>query len=79
MNTNTFFDWTINLDEELFAVIDEKAKKMVVMGGFIELNAVLWIDEENNLQLKPTWDCVITIDAYKKIATIRSAESLNTN
>ncbi len=32
MNTNEFFGWKINLEEELYAVIDENAKKMVVMG-----------------------------------------------
>ena len=48
---------------------------MVVMGGFIELNAVLWVDEEGVLQLKPTWDCVISINAVEKKITIRPAES----
>ena len=75
MNTKTFFDWKINLAEELNAVIDEGAKKMVVMSGFIELSAVLWIDEEGLLQLKPTWDCVICIDAEEKTITIRSADA----
>ncbi|WP_410503324.1 hypothetical protein RIF24_16405 (plasmid) [Exiguobacterium acetylicum] len=75
MKTKTFFDWKINLDEELNAVIDEGAKKMVVMSGFIELSAVLWIDEEGLLQLKPTWDCVISIDAEEKTITIRSADA----
>ncbi|WP_426273276.1 hypothetical protein [Exiguobacterium sp. R-17] len=41
MNENEFFDWKISLDDELYAVIDEKARKMVVMGNFIELTAVL--------------------------------------
>lgn len=75
MKTKTFFDWKINLAEELNAVIDEGAKKMVVMSGFIELSAVLWIDEEGLLQLKPTWDCVISIDAEEKTITIRSADA----
>lgn len=77
MNTNEFFGWKINLEEELYAVIDENAKKMVVMGNFIELTAVLWIDKKGILQLKPTWDCVISIDDKEKIITIRQAEDLN--
>lgn len=77
MNENEFFDWKISLDDELYAVIDEKARKMVVMGNFIELTAVLWLDQKGTLQLKPTWDCVIYIDDAAKQITIRSAESLN--
>ena len=77
MNENEFFDWKISLDDELYAVIDEKARKMVVMGNFIELTAVLWLDQKGILQLKPTWDCVISIDDAAKQITIRSAESLN--
>ncbi|WP_290722201.1 MULTISPECIES: hypothetical protein [Exiguobacterium] len=50
---------------------------MVVMGDFIELTAVLWLDRNDVLQLKPTWDCVISIDDATKQITIRSAESLN--
>lgn len=77
MNVNEFLGWKISLDDELYAVIDEKARKMVVMGNFIELTAVLWLDQKGILQLKPTWDCVISIDDAAKQITIRSAESLN--
>lgn len=77
MSINEFFDWKINLEDELYAVIDEKARKMVVMGDFIELTAVLWLDQNDVLQLKPTWDCVISIDDATKQITIRPAESLN--
>ena len=77
MSGNEFFGWKINLDDELYAVIDERVRKMVVMGKFIELNAVLWLDQNDVLQLKPTWDCVISIDDATKQITIRSAESLN--
>lgn len=77
MNVNEFLGWKISLDDELYAVIDEKARKMVVMGDFIELTAVLWLDQNDVLQLKPTWDCVISIDDAAKQITIRSAESLN--
>lgn len=77
MNVNEFLGWKISLDDELYAVTDEKARKMVVMGDFIELTAVLWLDQNDVLQLKPTWDCVISIDDAAKQITIRSAESLN--
>ncbi|WP_410503131.1 hypothetical protein RIF24_07795 [Exiguobacterium acetylicum] len=77
MSVSEFFGWKINLDDELYAVIDERVRKMVVMGNFIELNAVLWLDQNDVLQLKPTWDCVISIDDATKQITIRSAESLN--
>ncbi|MGX9807825.1 hypothetical protein ACV3PA_11350 [Exiguobacterium acetylicum] len=77
MSVSEFFGWKINLDDELYAVIDERVRKMVVMGDFIELSAVLWLDHNDVLQLKPTWDCVISIDDATKQITIRSAESLN--
>ena len=77
MSISEFFGWKINLDDELYAVIDERVRKMVVMGDFIELSAVLWLDQNDVLQLKPTWDCVISIDDATKQITIRSAESLN--
>jgi len=77
MSVSEFFGWKINLDDELYAVIDERVRKMVVMGDFIELSAVLWLDQNDVLQLKPTWDCVISIDDATKQITIRSAESLN--
>ena len=77
MSVNEFFGWKINLDDELEAVIDERVRKMVVMGNFIELSAVLWLDQNDVLQLKPTWDCVISIDDATKQITIRSAESVN--
>jgi len=35
------------------------------------------LDQNDVLQLKPTWDCVISIDDATKQITIRSAESLN--
>lgn len=77
MSVSEFFGWKINLDDELYAVIDERVRKMVVMGDFIELSAVLWLDQNDVLQLKPTWDCVISIDDATKQITIRSVESLN--
>ena len=66
MKTNNFFGWKLILDENLNPVIDEQNKKMVVIDRSIELNAVIWLDENNVIQLKPTWDCVISIDDKKK-------------
>ncbi|MGI1806876.1 hypothetical protein ACRPK8_14200 [Exiguobacterium sp. TDN 0502] len=77
MSVSEFFGWKINLDDELEAVIDERVRKVVVMGNFIELSAVLWLDQNDVLQLKPTSDCVISIDDATKQITIRSAELLN--
>lgn len=79
MKTNTFFDWTLILDEGLNPVIDEQNKKMVIIDRSIELNAVIWLDEDNVIQLKPTWDCVISIDDKNKAITIRHADFLREN
>ena len=79
MKTNNFFDWKLILDENLNPVIDEQNKKMVVIDRSIELNAVIWLDENNIIQLKPTWDCVISIDDKNKAITIRHADFLKEN
>ncbi|WP_031424808.1 hypothetical protein [Exiguobacterium sp. NG55] len=79
MKTNIFFDWTLILDEGLNPVIDEQNKKMVIIDRSIELNAVIWLDENDLLQLKPTWDCVISIDDKNKTITIRHADFLREN
>ena len=79
MKTNNFFDWKLILDENLNPVIDEQNKKMVVTDRSIELNAVIWLDENNVIQLKPTWDCVISIDDENKAITIRHADFLREN
>lgn len=76
MKTNIFFDWTLILDEGLSPVIDEQNKKMVIIDRSIELNAVIWLDENDVIQLKPTWDCVISIDDKNKAITIRHADFL---
>ncbi|MEH7674503.1 MULTISPECIES: hypothetical protein [Bacillus] len=51
-------------------------KKITFFDWTIELNAVIWIDENNELQIKPTWDCVITIDPTNKTLTIRQTEEV---
>ena len=79
MKTNNFFGWKLILDENLNPVIDEQNKKMVVIDRSIELNAVIWLDENNVIQLKPTWDCVISIDNKNKAITIRHADYLREN
>lgn len=79
MKTNNFFGWKLILDENLNPVIDEQNKKMVVIDRSIELNAVIWLDENNIIQLKPTWDCVISIDDKNKAITIRHADYLREN
>ncbi|MGM0816380.1 MAG: hypothetical protein ACQEUO_12745 [Bacillota bacterium] len=51
-------------------------KKMVILVPSIELNSVIWIDENNELQIKPTWDCVIIINAKNMSVTVRDAEDV---
>lgn len=72
-----FFDWEIHLQDNLFAVTDFSTKKMVIMEGALELNALIWIDEQNELQIKPTWDCVISINANDRTLTIRHVDIFN--
>lgn len=78
MKNIAFFGWTISLEDNLFAVVDHSAKRMVIMDWSIELNAVIWIDESDRLLMKPTWDCVIWIDEKNKVITIRHADYLRT-
>ncbi|KEP25138.1 hypothetical protein [Bacillus zhangzhouensis] len=76
MKNITFFDWTIHLQGNLTAITDHHEKKMVILESSIELNSVIWIDENNNLQMKPTWDCIMTIDAPNKSLTIQQTEEV---
>ncbi|MBM7578224.1 hypothetical protein [Jeotgalibacillus terrae] len=76
MKKNNFFDWTVYLQEELTAVIDIPQKKMVILEKAIELNGLLWIDDEDNLQIKPTWDCVISINHQNRSITIQQTEKV---
>ncbi|AVM26006.1 hypothetical protein [Bacillus pumilus] len=76
MKTIKFFDWTIHLQHDLTAVTDHNEKKLVILEPSIELNGVIWIDDNDELQIKPTWDCVITIDPTNKSLTIRQTEEV---
>ncbi|MCW4645879.1 hypothetical protein ABEX69_05340 [Bacillus safensis] len=76
MKTIKFFDWTIHLQHDLTAITDHNEKKLVILEPSIELNGVIWIDENDDLQIKPTWDCVITIDPTNKSLTIRQTEEV---
>ncbi|MDQ0164080.1 hypothetical protein [Aeribacillus alveayuensis] len=40
MKNIAFFEWTINLEDNLSAVVDNSAKRMVIMDCSIELNTV---------------------------------------
>ncbi|MBU5258399.1 MULTISPECIES: hypothetical protein [Bacillus] len=71
-----FFDWTINLQHDLTAITDHNEKKLVILEPSIELNSVIWMDENNELQIKPTWDCIITIDSTNKSLTIQQTEEV---
>ncbi|MET3657135.1 MULTISPECIES: hypothetical protein [Sporosarcina] len=79
MKELSFFDWKIRLQDNLMTVTDTSTKKMVIMEGALELNAMIWIDEENEMQIKPTWDCVISINAKDMILTIRHSENVFNN
>lgn len=79
MKELSFFDWKIRLPDNLMTVTDTSTKKMVIMEGALELNAMIWIDEENEMQIKPTWDCVISINAKDMILTIRHSENVFNN
>ena len=76
MKKITFFDWTIHLQANLTAITDHYEKKMVILEPSIELNSIIWIDNNNELQIKPTWDCVISIDPTNKALTIRQTEDV---
>lgn len=66
MKNITFFDWTVYVEEHAMAIVDQEAKKMVIMEKNFELHGVFWIDELKVLQMKPTWDCVLSVDSAKK-------------
>lgn len=76
MRKITFLDWTVELPEKLIGVTDIPMKKMVIMEKVLNLNAVIWIDETDHLQIKPTWDCTIKIDAENKILTLRHVDDV---
>lgn len=74
-----FFGWEICLQDNLIAVTDVSSKKMVIMEGALELNAMLWIDEQNEMHIKPTWDCVISINTEDKTLMIRHVDNVFRN
>lgn len=76
MKEITFFDWKVSLQDDLIAVTDFQTKKMVIMEGALDLHGVIWIDEHNELQIKPAWDCVISINSKEKILTIRHVDKV---
>ncbi|MFS0878980.1 hypothetical protein [Metabacillus niabensis] len=76
MKEITFFDWKVSLQDDLIAVTDFQTKKMVIMEGALDLHGVIWIDEHNELQIKPSWDCVISINSKEKILTIRHVDKV---
>ncbi len=76
MKKTTFFDWTIHYPNHLTAVKDDTEKKMVFLEQTIEFKGIICIDENDELQIKPTWDCVIIINAKNKSVTIRDAEDV---
>lgn len=78
MKNIKFIDWQIELEDKMDSVVDKQARKIIVIEGAIELVAVIWIDDKDVLQLKPTWDSVISFDHTQKILTIRSADVLRT-
>lgn len=76
MNEIMFFDWKVCLQDNLIAVTDLPLKKMVLMESALDLHAVLWIDEQNKMQIKPAWDCVISINAEDKTLIIRHVDNV---
>lgn len=74
MKKTTFYDWTVHYPEQLTAVKDDTEKKMVFLEQTVEFKGIIRIDENDELQIKPTWDCVIIVNAKQMSVTIRDAE-----
>ncbi|WP_182200414.1 hypothetical protein [Paraliobacillus salinarum] len=70
-----FFDWTVKLAADISPVVDIKAKKLALVESNFEFNGLIWIDEKNQLQIKPTWDCKISINPEEKILTFERVDS----
>ncbi|WP_223250659.1 hypothetical protein [Bacillus pumilus] len=51
-------------------------KKMVFLEQTVEFKGIICIDENDELQIMPTWDCVIIINAKNTSVTIRVAEDV---
>ncbi|MGT4652494.1 hypothetical protein [Bacillus altitudinis] len=74
MKKTTFYDWTIHYPDHLTAVKDDTEKKMVFLEQTVEFKGMIRIDENDELQIKPTWDCVIIVNAKQMSITVRDAE-----
>ncbi|MDQ0819018.1 hypothetical protein QF033_003596 [Bacillus pumilus] len=49
---------------------------MVFLEQTVEFKGIIRIDENDELQIKPTWDCVIIINAKNMSVTVRDAEDV---
>lgn len=74
MKKTAFYDWTIHYPEHVTAVKDDTEKKMVFLEQTVEFKGMIRIDENAELQIKPTWDCVIIVNAKQMSVTVRDAE-----
>ncbi|ATH74285.1 hypothetical protein [Bacillus altitudinis] len=74
MKKTTFYDWTIHYPDHLTAVKDDTEKKMVFLEQTVEFKGMIRIDENDELQIKLTWDCVIIVNAKQMSVTVRDAE-----
>ncbi|MCM3044060.1 hypothetical protein [Bacillus altitudinis] len=74
MKKTAFYDWTIHYPDHLTAVKDDTEKKMVFLEQTVEFKGMIRIDENDELQIKPTWDCVIIVNAKQMSITVRDAE-----
>ncbi|WP_342473780.1 hypothetical protein [Bacillus sp. FSL W8-1141] len=74
MKKTAFYDWTIHYPDHLTAVKDDTEKKMVFLEQTVEFKGMIRIDENDELQIKPTWDCVIIVNAKQMSVTVRDAE-----
>ncbi|MFE4487168.1 hypothetical protein [Bacillus altitudinis] len=74
MKKTAFYDWTIHYPEHLTAVKDDTEKKMVFLEQTVEFKGMIRIDENDELQIKPTWGCVIIMNAKQMSVTVRDAE-----
>ena len=79
MKNINFIDWIIEIEDMMDTVVDTNARKMVVTEGAIDSVAFIWMDDNDVLQIKPTWDSVISINHSNKILTIRNADILRTD
>ncbi|MFI8722831.1 hypothetical protein [Bacillus altitudinis] len=74
MKKTAFYDWTIHYPDHVTAVKDDTEKKMVFLEQTVEFKGIIRIDENDELQIKPTWDCVIIMNAKQMSVTVRDAE-----